>query len=556
MSALHEIQTDSRRVFSYLLLYRWLSLIPPLVVWLMTGERPLLIASAIGANILISLVPQRLNKALRQSPWLLGSDLLLVALFVGLSGDRSISFLLYTLNPLLIAAFFFGLRGALLATAVLLPLYLAAMFGAAHVSNMSPDWLLIITWGSGLFLISLTFGYAASAVLTLRRARDELMQTNRDLEVINALTLSLQSASTVEEVQANVLEAITGALAFPRAVVGLADAEGRVLGNWLGRSGNGRFLPNLPLDDVGHVPLTPDGGLVVQAIQERRTLVAEGVACTTNTAVNEYVSINHCHIIPMQLREHTIGILLVDTTDSSDQLHRLASLEAIASQAAVAIGTTILCIDRARKLAVQEERIRIAQDIHDTVSQSLFGIVFTLDGCLKLLPEHVEQVIPELERTLQAADAVRQEIRHSILDLWPTQLTAERFAADLQTYAQETCQRSDTAFIFDIRGDFAALSPGARRGLYRIAQEALANIAHHAQAQEARVCVDVEGGRAKLVVRDDGRGFETAVVLARAYGREHFGLRGMQERAKTLGGDCQIFSKPGAGASIVVDIPV
>ncbi|MCA9962176.1 MAG: hypothetical protein KC443_24240, partial [Anaerolineales bacterium] len=131
MSALHEIQTDSRRVFSYLLLYRWLSLIPPLVVWLMTGERPLLIASAIGANILISLVPQRLNKALRQSPWLLGSDLLLVALFVGLSGDRSISFLLYTLNPLLIAAFFFGLRGALLATAVLLPLYLAAMFGAA-----------------------------------------------------------------------------------------------------------------------------------------------------------------------------------------------------------------------------------------------------------------------------------------------------------------------------------------------------------------------------------------------------------------------------------------
>lgn len=107
-----------------------------------------------------------------------------------------------------------------------------------------------------------------------------------------------------------------------------------------------------------------------------------------------------------------------------------------------------------------------------------------------------------------------------------------------------------------MRGKFDALSPRARRSLYRIAQECLTNVVQHAAATECRVCVDIENGRARLVVRDNGRGFEPEIALEQEHDSEHFSLRGMQNRAHSLGGICDIFSQPGAGTSVVIDIPV
>lgn len=543
--------TTPRRIFTLLVMFRWLSLLPALVVWLLAPERPLLLPLllAITSNTFISVMSNTLNRALRQRPWLLLLDLLLMAFIIALSGGWQTPFYLYALNPLLITAFFFGLRGALMAATCFLPLYLAALFVVLHQTGPSPNWLMVFTAIVGSFLISGTFGYASSVVTNLHQAQADLSQTHRNLEVIHQLTLSLQSASSVEEVQEKVLDALTTELGFSQALIGLVDEEGDNLTGWLGRtSHNGHIASQI------EVALQPENGMAAQALLTRRALQVNGQPLVNDGTLNAHFSGGNGRILPMMLREHPVGVLIV-SHPSPPTPNQLDSLEAIAGQAAVTIGTTMLCIDRARKLAVQEERLRIAQDIHDTVSQSLFGIVFTLDGSLKLLPNHPDEAIPELKRALETADAVRQEIRHSILDLWPTQLTAERFTADLHKYAEEMCQ-NDTEFIFDIRGNFAALSPKARRSLYRISQEALNNVVQHALAREARICVDVAEGRAKLVVRDDGQGFDTAVALAQEFNREHFGLRGIKERTKALGGDCHIFSKPGAGTSIVVDIPI
>jgi signal transduction histidine kinase len=216
----------------------------------------------------------------------------------------------------------------------------------------------------------------------------------------------------------------------------------------------------------------------------------------------------------------------------------------------------MLCIDRAQRLAVQEERLRIAQDIHDTVSQSLFGIVYTLDGSLKLLPEQPDVVIPELERALRVAEETHQEVRQSILNIWPTEITADRFIDGLRKYTNNVCKAKGLRLIFDMNGDFERLSPQARRGLYRIAQETLANAAHHAAASEVTISLDVTADQATLSIQDNGQGFEPSSALAREYDREHFGLRGMRERARSLGGSCEIHSQLGSGASILVDIPL
>ncbi len=543
--------TNPRRIFTLLVAYRWLSLLPALVLWGLASERPLLLPLflAIASNILITTLAHGLNRALRQRPWLLLLDLALMALILALSGGWQSPFYLYTLNPLLIAAFFFGLRGALTAATCFLPLYLAALFIVMQQTNQPPNWLMVLTTIIGSYLIGGTFGYASGVVTHLHQAQTDLTQTYRNLEVIHQLTLSLQSASSVEEVQEKVLDALIRELGFSQALIGLVDEDGRNLVSWRGHT-----RQQTRITSQTELPLQPESGPVAQALLTRTPIAIQGQLLAEDTLLNIQFAGKNGRVYPMMLREHPVGVLIV-THPAHPTPNQLESLEAIAGQAAVTIGATMLCIDRARKLAVQEERLRIAQDIHDTVSQSLFGIVFTLDGSLKLLPHHPEEAIPELERALETADTVRQKIRHSILDLWPTQLTAERFTADLQKYAREMCQHN-TEFIFDIRGSFATLSPKAQRSLYRISQEALNNVVQHAHAREARICVDVADGRAKLVVRDDGQGFDTAVALVQEFNREHFGLRGIQERAKALGGDCHIFSKPGAGTSIVVDIPI
>ncbi len=102
--------TSPHRVFKFLILYRWLSLIPPLVTLFLTDEKTLTLLTFLvtaGINVLISLFPRQLNRALRARPWLLALDLSLTAVLVALTGGWQSPYYLYALNPLLAAAFFF-----------------------------------------------------------------------------------------------------------------------------------------------------------------------------------------------------------------------------------------------------------------------------------------------------------------------------------------------------------------------------------------------------------------------------------------------------------------
>jgi signal transduction histidine kinase len=553
-----ERAASPRRIFTFLLFYRWLSLVVPLVAWLLQPERPLLLALLMAAavNGLISFFSAQLNQALRRYPWLLLADFVLMAALISLTGSWETPFYFYSLNPLLIAAFFFGVRGAVTAVSAFLPLYTAALLLTISQAEVAHDWLLVVTAVVGYYLISGTFGFAAGLVSHLRQTQDDLLFSHRKLNTLHALTVSLQSASDVEAVQEKVLAAVTTELGFKKAVIGLVEPGKFVISGWLGRVRDGLISENGRPNHSIQIELKAENGPAAQSLLDRQPMRV------VDDWLNEQFRLKDAAIFPLYLREHSIGVLLVETEGVDEDMMqsngRFAALSAVAGQAAVAIGTTILCINRAQEIAVQEERMRIARELHDTVSQSLFGIVYTLDGSLKLLPEQPEEAIPELERVLKTAEQVRAGIRHSILDIWPAELTSERFTADLEKYVQESCQVGDLQLSFDVRGEFSQLSPQVRRSLYRISQESLTNIARHAAASEARVCVDIAQGRARLVVRDNGRGFvpSEAVDFDKEYGREHFGLRGIQERAKSLNGECHIFSQPGEGTSIIVDIPV
>ncbi len=559
-----------RRVFRLLVLYRWISLVPPLIYMVVTYgsggadfQRGMMaLATAVFLNAAISLFPTQLNHALQRRPWLLLVDLCLIAGLMAVTGGWRSPYYLYALNPLMVAAFFFQLRGAMIATTVFAPLYLLAVLAGIWAYGETPDWFVVLVNIIGFYLISGTFGYAARLLDRLRATSRDLAQTNeelaaahQDLAVLYALTTSLHSAADVEEVQEMVLTAVTTDFGCRRAVIGLVDPQENVITGWLGRVQNGGNGETKLLSHQAKLPLAPSGGLAAESVLEGRVCQATDDSCTPDNWLNTHFGMSGCLIVPLRWGLQPVGVLMVDLADGEGEETRRRSLEAIARQTAVTLGMMMTRQRRARETAVQAERARIAMDIHDSVSQSLFGIVFTLDGAIKMLPEKPEAAVPALQQALQTAEGVRREIRRTIHDIWPEEMTAEAFAADLRHYAADVLQANNLRLRFDIRGDFGALSARARRSLYRIAQEALSNIVYYAAASQASVCVDVADGRAILSIRDNGRGFEPEVALAQEHGREHFGLRGMQERARSLGGTCDIFSQPGAGTSIIIDIP-
>ncbi len=217
--------------------------------------------------------------------------------------------------------------------------------------------------------------------------------------------------------------------------------------------------------------------------------------------------------------------------------------------------THVALSQRARQQVVEAERLRIARDMHDTVAQSLFGLSMGLEGTQSLVRQAPAEAEQELADMMGLVASMRDDLREIIFDLWPDELTASRFSADLHRYLADLTDNPPILDL-DIRGDFAPLSPYARRSLYRICQESLTNAVNHAQASNIRICLDINKGRARLVVRDDGVGFMPVVVRQQLDGGMHFGLRGMEERAHTLSGTFDLFSQPNEGTSIVVDVPV
>jgi len=560
------------RVFPFLVLFRWASLLPALLTLNDLPSVPFspltVFGVALFANLIISLFNRPLNRFVAQYPFLLAIDLVFSAAVLAVSGGSHSPYYLYALSPLLAGAFFFQMRGALAVAVIFTPLYLVSnYFGTQMFDSHPSDSAVLMTELAGLWLIPILFAYPSVLLKAINQARDELSAArdelsekhnnltaaHRQLRVIHELTVLLQAAPDLISVQQRVLGAVTTGLGFRKAVVGLVDPAREEMGDWLLHPVNSSFPKIAPL------PLAPENGEIFKSLLDRKPhrTGAPDEILIANPALNSWLKTSEWMILPLSLREHSVGVLLVEV-DKTRELTRASedALTNVSNQAALALGTTILCIDRARRLAVETERNRIARDIHDTVSQSLFGIVYSLDACINMLPQQADEVKRELTELRALASHAHDEVRRSIFDLWPSALTLDLFQSDLTNYVSGCCRPRSFEIVFENKGNFNNLPAGLRRTVYRMAQEALANSARHSGASSARLCLTVTEEEVYLTVTDEGRGFDPSIALARSVNREHFGLHGIRERAVALGGDCEIISQPGAGARIMIALPI
>ena len=201
----------------------------------------------------------------------------------------------------------------------------------------------------------------------------------------------------------------------------------------------------------------------------------------------------------------------------------------------------------ARGQALLEERQRISRELHDSVSQALYGIALGSRTARTLLDRDLGAVEP-LEYVLSLSEAGLAEMRALIFELRPEALESEGLNSALEKQAAALRARHGISVRTSL-GEEPALPPETKEALYRIAQEALQNTVKHAGAANVNLGVGRANGSVTLDVSDDGSGFDPAGDFP-----GHLGLRSMRERAESFGGTLQIESAPGEGTRIRVRI--
>lgn len=256
--------------------------------------------------------------------------------------------------------------------------------------------------------------------------------------------------------------------------------------------------------------------------------------------------------IPLYARGRRLGILNVASPDWRElSPEDLRLLYTVGDLLAMAIERARL-YSRSAELGAVEERNRIAREIHDTLAQGLTGIALQLETAEALLESGAgaSRVAAAIGRALQQTRESLEDARRSVLDLRARPLDGRSLPEALDRLVQEWRGETGLEAVLELRCPARQLPARVELGLYGIAREALSNVARHAGATRATVILTEAEGSVRLLVEDDGSGFDPATVPA---GR--FGVIGMNERARLLGGRLSVETAPGGGARIVAEVP-
>jgi signal transduction histidine kinase len=215
-----------------------------------------------------------------------------------------------------------------------------------------------------------------------------------------------------------------------------------------------------------------------------------------------------------------------------------------------------------QELAVLRERTRLAREMHDTLGHALVLVAVKLEAAQKLREVNPARCDQELETTREIVRSSMKELRASIANLRSPALEREPACRALSRYAREMAQRNDLHIAYDLYPDIEGLPEPIEEALWKVGQEALANIEKHAQARNVLLHISRQDGQIFLKIEDDGIGLppglcqhqENAASYQSPNG--HYGLNGMLERVKNVQGHLSIQSDSERGTAIAVTLPL
>ena len=254
--------------------------------------------------------------------------------------------------------------------------------------------------------------------------------------------------------------------------------------------------------------------------------------------------------VPIASDSSTLGAIVAGSdAQGAAADHALALCGALAAQLALGI-QNINLRRRQLELAADEERARIAHEIHDGVAQSMYALNLGIENCARLAErENYSTMNASLTNLIPLSRQTLLEIRHYMYDLTPLLSGTDSFEDLMKKQVGEFEAISQIPAHVEMRGGDLPMPVQVRAGMYRILHEALSNVLKHSGASEVRVEIEVDSVSARMAVKDDGAGFDMGEA------RAGFGLGGMRRRAEDLGGTLTITSAEGIGTDVRVSLP-
>jgi len=387
-----------------------------------------------------------------------------------------------------------------------------------------------------------------------------LLRRNEELSALNALAATASRSLKLEEVLDGALGRVLEVLRLQAGWIFLQD----------GRSGS--------------LVLAAYKGLSADFFEEQSEQYSGKCTCREVMASGEarvIDDVRHCPLlsraavekrsfsahagVPLKAKDRALGIMNV----ACEGEHRfgeedLRLLTSIGHQIGMAVENARLYEEVRRKeegrrllldkliIAQEEERRRIARELHDEVGQSLTALIMGLGGVEETIPPGLEQLRRHLEDIRTQTARTLEETRRLMVDLRPSILDDLGLIPAICWYAETYLPLAGVAPRIEVVGSKRRLSASVETALFRVVQEAITNIARHAEAREATIRVAFEASSVAVSIEDDGKGFDPGKRR-----REHaLGLLGMEERITLLGGALTIDSLPGRGTRIVLEIPI
>ncbi|HXZ94585.1 MAG TPA: GAF domain-containing sensor histidine kinase [Dehalococcoidia bacterium] len=316
-------------------------------------------------------------------------------------------------------------------------------------------------------------------------------------------------------------------------------------------------------------------GIAGKVAQSGRSVLLEDISSEPNAARLDLISLEGLRAfisVPLRAKDNVLGVMNV----ASHTPHRFTKedvylLHSIGDQLGIAIEQAVLyerlrkARERLRKLARQnlvaeeEERRRIARELHDETSQSLSGIALQLEALIEMYSKSGNQddrLIAGLKKVQALTVQVHKEVSRVISNLHPSVLDTLGLVAAARQHAKNSLQPLDVNVTVEVKGTETRFPPDVEAALFRVIQGSVGNIIKHSKAKNASIVLVYQPDEFSMTIRDDGQGFDVSRLTdVEASGRGR-GLFSMRERIGFLGGTSGVESKIGAGTTVWAKIPM
>lgn len=353
-----------------------------------------------------------------------------------------------------------------------------------------------------------------------------IAERTRELQVLLDVTAAANRSLDLKETLATTLDLIVALVGASRAGVMLLDEP------------TGELIPYSlrPVRDVASDDLE-------KMLSTCRSVLDNGAALYIAPDPEEGL-LEPGALIPLESRGDRLGVLvIVGSQGGAFSTAQLALFQSIADQLGVAVENARL-FARSEQAAVTAERNRLARDLHDAVTQTLFSSSMIADVLPKIWERNPDEGRRRLEELRQLTRGALSEMRTLLVELRPAALADTDLGDLLEHQVNAFIARTRLQVGFERSVSYNP-PVEVKEAFYRIAQEAFNNIARHAEAAQVRVRLDGEPGKMDLTIQDDGVGFD-----AQTLEHEGLGLGIMRERARSIGARLEVVSRPGRGTRL------